>query len=161
MRPSCAAIAIVLCTSAVRAEGGPPAAAVDSIGGVRVVRKPRLALAISGAAIFGSGYVLSFLVALAGGFGGISPVVLVPLAGPWIGFGYDMANPYRCPLGVESPDCTAFAVDLPLAFAGGLQLVGATLFGVGMVRHDVKRPVRVAPTFSFASGPRLGVRVTF
>ena len=161
MRPSCAAIAIVLCASAVRAEGGPPAAAVDSVRGVRIERKPRVALAITGASLFAGGYLLSFLVALAEGFGGISPVVLVPLAGPWIGFAYDMANPYSCSLGVQSTDCAAFSFDPFIAFAGGLQLVGATLFGVGMIRHDVKRPVRVTPTFSLVGGPRLGVRVTF
>ncbi len=155
------AIALVLCAQAARAEGGPPAAAVDSVGGVRIVRRPRLALAITGAAVFGSGYILSFLVALAGGFGGISPVVLVPIAGPWIGFGYDMAHASLCPLDVDSFDCQAFSPDLAMAFAGGLQLIGATLFGVGMVRHDVKKSVRLAPTFSFASGPRLGLSVTF
>ncbi len=155
------AASVILAGAAARAGENPPAASVDSVRGVRVERKPRTALAITGAAIFGGGWVLSFLVALSESFAGISPAVLVPLAGPWIGLGYDASGASSCPLGAQSPDCNAFSPDVAMAIAGGLELVGATLFGIGMVPHEVKRPVRVAPSVSFAGGPRFGLRIIF
>ncbi len=150
-----------LCASVARADGSPPAASVDSVRGVRVDRKPRVALAITGGAVFAGGWVLSFLVALSESFGGISPAVLVPLAGPWIGLGYDLSGASSCPLGARRADCTSFSPDLAMGIAGGLELVGATLFGVGMIPHDIKRPVHVAPSITFTGGPRVGLRVTF
>ena len=157
----CAAAAMALLARSARAEGDPPVATVGSIRGFHVERKPRLALAITGASIFAAGYIGSVIVALASQMRGISPVVLVPLAGPWIGFGYDMTHPTACPLDANVPDCGAFAVDVELPIVGALQLIGATMFGVGMIRHDVKKPVSVAPTFSFVGGPVVGIRGVF
>jgi len=160
-RAVCAALVIALCVRTALADETPPPSAVDLVHGFRVERKPRIALAITGAALFAGGYLGAVLVALIEGLQGVSPLVLVPLAGPWIGIGWDAAHPNSCPLDVNATDCASSSPDLALGIAGGLQVVGATMFGVGMVRHDVKKTITVTPTFSLVGRPFIGIRGVF
>ncbi len=126
--------------------------------GYRLARKPRLALAISGGATLASGYILGVVAAVVAGFGGLAPAILVPIAGPFIGLGWDVANPNGCPLNYDIPNCKGTNVDPTLAFAGGVQVVGATLLAIGLVPHDVRMKATVTsflPTFAWHDGPRL------
>lgn len=168
----CWALALLLATAGAHAEpsaGDPPPVSVGlTTRGYRVVRSPRPGLWIAGGALFGAGYLGAILLTLAEGFGGISPVLLVPIAGPWIGLASDLGNPGACPLQHETVDCSAFLVDLDLALSGALQAVGAIVASLGFIRHDRRVPTTLlTPEFSFTrprvqgSGADVGPGVTF
>jgi hypothetical protein len=129
--------------------------------GYKIAHKPRMALVLTGAGLVGLGFSLSVLTAALEGFGGISPLIVIPLAGPWIGFGWDMANPKACPLDVNTVDCSSFVVDPGLVAYGVVEFVGAVLLGVGLVPHDQKTKVNVSPTFAWHDGPRFGLALHF
>jgi len=131
------------------------------VAGYRITRKPRLALAISGAATLASAYILGVVAAVVAGFGGLAPAILVPVVGPFIGLSWDLANPSACPLNYDIPNCKATNVDPTLAFAGSLQVIGTTLLAVGLIPHDVKTKVTITPTFGWRSGPHFGLTARF
>jgi hypothetical protein len=133
----------------------------DQLHGYRVVRKQRKPLIITGAALLAGGYLGAALVAWASSFQGISPVMFVPIAGPFIGLVYDATTKQVCPLGASySQNCNGVGIDPWMGFVGGLQVLGGAMLAVGLVPHEVK--VRtVMPTFSFDHGPGIGLRGTF
>ncbi len=147
------ALALVFAAAGARAEpspGDPPPVSVGlTTHGYRIVRSPRPGLWIAGAALLGSGYLGAVVIALAEGFGGISPVLLLPVAGPWIGLGSDLSNPEGCPLQHQTIDCNAFPIDLDLVLSGVLQGAGAILGALGFIKHDRHVPqVIMTPAFS-------------
>ena len=125
--------------------------------GYKVARKPRMGLVLTGAGLLAFGYAASVLTAAIEGFHGLSPVLLVPVAGPWIGFGWDMANPNRCPLDVTSAGCSSLAVDPGLVAIGLVEVAGAVLLPIGLVPHETKTKVTVTPTFGWRGGPSIGL----
>lgn len=136
-------------------------AAAAQTTGYKVARKPRMGLVLTGAGLLAFGYAASVLTAAVEGFRGVSPVLLVPLAGPWIGFGWDMANPGRCPLDATGVDCQSFAVDPGLVAVGLVELAGAVLLPAGLARHEVRTKVTVTPTVAWRGGPILAVSGRF
>ncbi len=151
MRRAAVILALILATQSAAAQ----------TTGYKVAHKPRMALVLTGAGLLGLGFGLSVLSAGLMGFGGISPLIMIPVAGPWIGFGWDMANPHACPLQVNTTDCSSLWVDPGLVAYGIVELTGAVLLGVGLVPYDQKTKVNVTPTFAWRDGPRLGFAVRF
>ena len=99
--------------------------------GYHVVKKPRLALALTGAALFISGYALAFVTAFTPEANG-EAWCAVPLVGPWVALARDAKNP---------------ADDLLFATQGALQITGAVLLAIGLVPHEV----RIAQTITTLS----------
>ncbi len=116
--------------------------------GYKVSRKPRMGLVYAGAGMLAGGFIASFITAIAYSFKGLSPVVLVPVAGPFIGFGWDMANQSRCPLDVNTGSCSSLLVDPGLFAMGLVETIGVGLLSVGLVPHEVRTPVNVSFTGS-------------
>lgn len=133
----------------------------DAQTGYKVAHKPRMALVLTGAGLVGVGFALSVFIAATEGFGGISPVLMIPVAGPWIGFGWDVANPSTCPLQVNTVDCQSYVVDPGIVGVGAVEFVGTVLLATGLVPHDQRTKVNVTPTFAWRAGPRLGFAVRF
>ena len=127
--PAALGLAIVLATSSADAQ----------TTGYKVARKPRMGLVYAGAGMLGVGVVLGLVGAIASKFEGMSPWLVVPVAGPWVAFGWDMANP-----------------DPGLVAMGVVETVGATLLSIGLVPHEVKTKVTVSFT-----GSRFIVSVSF
>ncbi len=146
MRRAAVTLAIVFATSSASAQ----------TTGYKVSRKPRMGLVYAGAGMLAVGFVASVISAVAYSFKGLSPVLLVPVAGPFVGFGWDMANQNRCPLDVPTASCSSLLVD-PGLFAMGLaETVGVALLSIGLVPRDAKTKV----TVSFAAS-RFIVTVPF
>ena len=99
--------------------------------GYHVVKKPRLALALTGAALFITGYALAFATVFTSSANG-EAWCAVPLVGPWVAIARDAKNPYD---------------DLLFATQGALQVTGAVLLAIGLVPHEV----RVAQTITTLS----------
>ncbi len=146
MRRAAVTLAIVFATQAVSAQ----------TTGYKVSRKPRMGLVYAGAGMLGVGVVLGLVGAIASKFEGLSPALVVPVAGPWIVFGWDMANPKSCPMNVTTTDCSSFAVDPGLVALGVVETVGVTLLAIGLVPRDVKTQVKVSFT-----GTRFNLSVRF
>lgn len=129
--------------------------------GYKVARRPRMGLVLTGAGLIGLGVAVSVLIAATENFGGISPLVIVPVAGPWIGFGWDVANSKSCPLQVNTVDCQSYLVDPSVVAVGVVELVGVVLLAVGLVPQNVKTKVTINPTFAWHDGPRIAVTLPF
>jgi len=122
--------------------------------GYTLARRPRTSLIVTGGAMLVLGWIASIITAAADGFHGESPLVMIPVAGPFVGFGWDRANPSACPLDVDTSGCNAVLVDVGLFTVGLTELTGAVLLGVGLVPRDVHTSVTVSLT-------PFGVRGTF
>jgi len=122
--------------------------------GYTLARKPRTSLIVTGGAMLVLGWIASIITAAADGFHGESPLVMIPIAGPFVGFGWDRANPSACPLGVDASSCDSVLVDVGLFAVGLTELTGAVLLGVGLVPRDVHTKVTISLT-------PFGVRGTF
>jgi hypothetical protein len=146
MRRAAVTLAIVFATST----------ATGQTTGHKLARKPRMGLVYAGAGMLAGGFIASFITAIAYSFKGLSPVVLVPVAGPFIGFGWDMAHQDRCPLDVSTGSCSSLLVDPGLFAMGLVETIGVGLLSVGLVPHEVRTPVNV--TFN---GSRFTVSVDF
>ncbi len=146
MRRVAVTLAIVLATSSAHAQ----------TTGYKVARKPRMGLVYAGAGMLGVGVVLGLVGAIASKFEGMSPWLAVPIAGPWVAFGWDIANPKSCPMNVSTVDCSSLAVDPGLVALGAVETIGAALLGIGVVPHEVKTKVTVSFT-----GSRFIVNVPF
>lgn len=151
MRRAAVILALILASRSVDAQ----------TAGYKVAHKPRMPLVLTGAGLLGLGFGLSVVSAALYGFAGISPLIMIPIAGPWIGFGWDMANPHACPLQVNTASCSSLLVDPGLVAYGIVELTGAVLLGVGLVPYDQKTKVTVTPTFAWRDGPRLGFALHF
>ncbi len=139
MRRSAVILAIVLAASTAHAQ----------TSGYRVARKPRMALVLTGAGLLVSGFIASLIGAIGDSFEGQSPVMLVPVVGPWLAFGWDMANPHKCPLDVPTSGCSSLAVDPALVALGLVEVTGAAFLGIGAVPHEVRTQVTITPTFGY------------
>lgn len=147
MRRVAVTLAIVLATSA----------ASGQTTGYKVARKQTLGLIYAGAGILVVGELLGLVGAIASKFEGLSSLLVVPVAGPFIAFGWDMANPSSCPLDINTAGCpSSLAVDPGLVAMGVVETVGVTLLSIGLVPHDVKSKVTVSFT-----GSRFSVRLRF
>ena len=151
MRRAAVTLAIVLCVQSASAQ----------TTGYTLARKPRMGLVLSGAGLLVGGLVASIVTAAADGFGGVSPYVLIPFAGPFIGFGWDRANPNACSLDVDTSGCNSVLVDVGLVAVGLVESTGAALLAVGLVPHEVRTKVTVTPSFTWRRGPVFGVAGTF
>jgi len=151
MRRSAVILAIVFATSSATAQ----------TTGYKVARKPRMGLVYAGAGMLAVGEVLGFIGAIASGFQGMSPWMALPIAGPFVAFGWDMSNPNRCPLDLTTSCSPSLLVDPGLVAMGVVETVGAVLLGIGLVPHEVKTKVTVSPIFDFHHGARFGVAVRF
>ena len=118
MRRLCVTLALVLACSVADAQ----------TRGYHVVKKPRLALALTGAALFLSGYALAFVTAFTPEANG-EAWCAVPLVGPWVALARDAKTPLD---------------DLNFATQGALQVTGAVLLAIGLV----PREVRIAQTIT-------------
>ena len=97
------------------------AAAEAQTRGYHVVKKPRLALAVTGAALFITGYGLAFVTAFTPEANG-EAWCAVPIVGPWVAVARDAKNA---------------ADDLLFATQGVLQITGAVLLAIGLVPREV------------------------
>jgi hypothetical protein len=129
MRRLCVTLALVLASSAADAQ----------TLGYHVVKKPRLALALTGAALFIAGYGLAFVTAFTPEAGG-EAWCAAPIVGPWVAIARDAKSP---------------ADDLLFATQGVLQITGAVLLAIGLV----PREVRIAQTITTLSP--LGIETHF
>lgn len=125
--------------------------------GYKIARKPRMGLVLTGAGLLAFGYVASVLTAALEGFAGQSPSLLVPLAGPWIGFGWDRAHASGCALDVSSSCPSTVLVDVGLVTVGLVELAGAVLLPIGLVSHEVRTKVTVTASLGWRQGPILGL----
>ena len=121
MRRLCVTLALVLACNAASAQ----------TRGYHVVKKPRLALALTGAALFLSGYGLAFVTAFTPEANG-EAWCAVPLVGPWVAIARDAKTPL---------DYLNFATQ------GALEITGAVLLAIGLVPHEV----RIAQTITTLS----------
>jgi hypothetical protein len=159
MRRAAVTLALVLVTEAATAQ------TTGLVGGYTVARKPRMSLVVTGAATLVGSYLLGVVTAGLVSFSGVSPYLLVPIAGPFLGFGWDRANtPRACPLDVGSPQsgcADATLVDVGLFVMGLAQVTGAVLLATGLVRHEVRTKVTVTPSFTWRGGPVFAVSGNF
>ena len=128
MRRLCVTLALVLACSAADAQ----------TRGYHVVKKPRLALALTGAGLFIAGYGLAFATVFTTSANG-EAWCAVPIVGPWVAIARDAKNPYD---------------DLLFATQGALQITGAVLLAIGLVPHEV----RVAQTITTLSPSGITLR---
>jgi hypothetical protein len=111
MRRLCVTLALVLACNAAGAQ----------TRGYHVVKKPRLALALTGAGLFIAGYALAFVTAFTPEANG-EAWCAVPLVGPWVAIARDAKVPL---------DYLNFATQ------GALQVTGAILLAIGLVPREV------------------------
>lgn len=129
--------------------------------GYKLARTPRMGLVATGGGMLAAGFVAAVITAAVVGFRGVSPLVMIPLAGPFVGVGWDLAHPSVCPLDVPTNGCNGLLVDPGLVAIGLVEVTGAVLLAVGLVPHEVRTKVTVTPTFAWRDGPFAGFSVRF
>jgi hypothetical protein len=117
----CVTLALVLACSAADAQ----------TRAFHIVKRPRAALALTGAAVFLTGYALAFVTVFTPEANG-EAWCAAPLVGPWVALARDAKSP---------------ADDLLFASQGVLQATGAILLAIGLI----PREVRVAQTITWLS----------
>jgi len=111
MRRLCVTLALVLAAGSADAQ----------TRAFHVVKKPRAALALTGAALFIAGYALAFVTAFTPEANG-EAWCAVPFVGPWVAVARDAKNP---------------ADDLLFSTQGVLQATGAILLAIGLIPREV------------------------
>jgi hypothetical protein len=130
-------------------------------------REPRWSLIWAGSIVFGVAYVWSVAVAADSKLRDGSAMLLIPIAGPMVAAANVAHAKYQCGFTPPSApeDCNTPSFFFALVGDAIMQVTGVGLLGGGVLARRkvwVRNPgFSLVPTLRFASGPRLGIHVTF